>query len=266
MLKKRLIFTLLYKNGFFCLSRNFRLQEVGDVNWLLKSFNFASLSEAVDELIILNVGSSNVLSLEFINSINLIQENFFVPMTIGGGIQSGKEASKLFRLGADKISLNLAFYYCHDLCKEIVSDFGSQALVASIDYRFNSEKSKFYAVSRAGTSNESEYEFFAHIDDVQRLGCGELLLRSIQRDGTGMGLDLSWINQANYRLRVPLILSGGIGKAEHILEGLFQPQIDAVATANLLNFIGDGLTQARSEVIQLGANLSLTGTVTEDYQ
>ena len=96
MLKKRIIFSLLYKDGIFCLSRNFRLQEVGDIKWLLKNYNFEDLSGAIDELIILNVGSRNISNKQFFSDIEQITKNFFVPITIGGKIRSVNDASLYF--------------------------------------------------------------------------------------------------------------------------------------------------------------------------
>ena len=110
MLKKRLIFTLLYKDGKFCLSRNFRLQNIGDVYWLLDSYNFRNLAGIIDELVILDLSSESRDKKIFLRDMSLVLEDFFIPVSIGGNIRDIDAADELFSSGADKIVLNTLFH------------------------------------------------------------------------------------------------------------------------------------------------------------
>ena len=249
MLKKRIIFSLLYKDGIYCLSRNFRLQEVGDIKWLLKNYNFEDLSGAIDELIILNVGSRNISNKQFFSDIEQITKNFFVPITIGGKIRSVNDASLYFLSGADKVSINTLYTENEIIASEISEKYGSQAVIASLDYKKIMIDNTCIYKSYENESKKLGLDLLDQIKKVQKIGCGEILLRSIENDGTGNGLDLGFLELIpNDLLTVPLIYAGGIGKSDHILSGLMSSKIDAVCTANLLNFTNRGLTRARKEL------------------
>ena len=183
-----------------------------------------------------------------------IKNDFYGPFAIGGGIRDLETADKLFRLGADKITINEPLHTNSKLVEDLVSKYGSQAIVASIDYKVNtssiennSPSTCYKGIVKIGQPLDS------HISHVQNLGCGELLLRSIDRDGTSFGLDLESIDTIINKISVPLIISGGIGKAKHIEEGLRVGGVDAVCTSNLLNFIDDGLLMAKRFLIENGS-------------
>ena len=106
MLKKRIIFTLHYANGFFNLSRNFRLQKIGDLNWLLKNYNFLKIAESIDELIIIDVSKDLRDKKKFLQNVAEIAKGIFVPVSLGGGISTLDYARELFESGADKININ----------------------------------------------------------------------------------------------------------------------------------------------------------------
>jgi cyclase len=249
MLKKRIIFSLLYKDGMFCLSRNFRLQEIGDIGWLLKSYNFEDLSGSIDELIILDVGSQKKSKEKFFYDIEKITKNFFVPITIGGKVRSLNDAREYFLAGADKISLNTLYVENEMVAYEISKVYGSQAVVASIDYKKMFVNDEITYKVYDNKSKTMSLDLLHQIKKVQQFGCGEILVRSIENDGTGNGLDLElFLTLPDNLLSVPLIFAGGIGKSDHMRNGLSHPRVDAVCTANLLNFINQGFVKARSEL------------------
>lgn len=259
MLKKRLIFTLLYSSGQFCLSRNFRLQRVGNIDWLLDKFQFESLSNAIDELVIIRTDLEENEESDFLKAIDRIQQRFFVPIAIGGQIKKKSDADKLFRVGADKIIINRALHVDLDLCKSIISDYGSQAVIGSIDFKEEEIEGEGGGIfrtyfDRGKIVGKTVKE---HLELVQKVGCGEALLRSIDLDGTGNGLCMNVIRNFPNDIQIPIILSGGSGRSSHLLEGLTNNNINAVATANLLNFVGNGLQEARNSILLNGGNLSL---------
>lgn len=258
MLKKRLIFTLLYSEGQFCLSRNFRLQRVGNIEWLLDKFQFENLANAIDELVILRTDLKENGIEDFLYAVDKIQQSFFVPIAIGGQIRIKSDADKLFRAGADKIILNRALHVDLNLSRSIISEYGSQAVIGSVDFRQEDTGAKSEKVFRTyyENGNIGGALLGKHLELIQSVGCGEILLRSIDLDGTGNGLCMDAIQHLPRDVQIPVILSGGSGRASHLLEGIADENINAVSTANLLNFVGNGLHDARKSILLNGGNLS----------
>ncbi len=248
MVKKRIVFSLLYDGGNFCLSRNFRLQSVGNIKWLLDTYNFENISNAIDELIILNVGDGEVTDPRFLHSVEDLSKNVFVPISIGGGITTINQAETLFKSGADKITINTLYRSNVGLTKMLAREFGSQAIVGSIDYQRDDNQLNLMYTTFTNRGQSAWLPLADHVKVLIENQCGELLLRSMEKDGTGMGLDLPVLEHLGGPLDVPLILEGGVGNGAHIVEGFSSPSVDAVCTANLLNFVGDGLTRARKFV------------------
>jgi len=134
MLRKRIIFTLIYDNGFFNQSRNFRLQRVGDIRWLEKNYKFQDIAFSLDELVVLNASKNDKEMAKFANTLSELVDDVFIPIAAGGGIKSLEDAEILFANGADKIILNSSLYTNKRLVKKLVEKYGSQSIVASIDY------------------------------------------------------------------------------------------------------------------------------------
>jgi cyclase len=246
MLKKRVIFTLLYRGGYFYLSRNFRLQRIGDPRWLACNYGFSKIACSIDELIMLDISEPTCSSDEFLSVVEYITNEFFAPLALGGRIRSLSDAENLIRSGADKIVINTILATSPALVADISSCFGSQAIVGSVDYRIVDGEYKPYI---DGGVTELPYSLKEYLEKLSDYPIGELYLNSIDQDGTGNGLDLTVLNQIPASLKIPLILSGGIGQPSHMYEGLSSSGVDAIATASLLNFIGDGLPSARSFLI-----------------
>ena len=246
MKKKRIIFALLYANKSFHLSRNFRLQKVGDINWLKKNYDFSKILLAIDELIVMNVDRNNKDIKEFSNCIKSLSANCFIPITAGGGIKNTNEAKLLLRSGADKILLNTSAFNNRKLISELARIFGSQSIIIAVDTKLVDDK---YVVFFNNGSLKSSYTLKKYLNDICKSEAGEIYLNSMDRDGTGQGLDFKILKCFN-SLSKPLIFSGGVGKKEHFEEGLKNKKIDAISSANLLNFVGDGLIQARDYLLK----------------
>jgi len=255
MLKKRLIFTLLYNQGKFVLSRNFRLQNVGDLNWLQTHYNFSKISFSIDELIVLDVSRSTKHPHEFCNTLKQLAEGCFVPIAAGGGIRTIEDARNLLRSGADKVVVNTALSADNDFIHALASEFGKQCVVASMDIKLTADNS-YQVWSECGNTclKGSAREW---IERISGDTVGEIYLNSMDRDGTGQGYDLQLLDQLPKQIAQPIILAGGVGNAAHLAAGLSDPRVDAVATAHLFNFIGDGLKQARQSLISNGFVLPL---------
>ena len=242
MIKKRLIFTLLYDEGSFCLSRNFSLQTVGNFEWIRENYNFDNISQCIDELLILNVSRNSAITDEFCESVKYLSHRCFIPIGCGGGIKNVEDANKLLNSGADKIVINSSLFLNSENVLKIVDNFGSQFVVGSIDVRLESNEYKvLYQNGRLNTG----LNLIESIKYVENLGIGELMVNSISRDGTGQGFDLDVLATASTHSSMPIIAAGGAGKSEHFLAALQVPGINAVSTANLFNFMDDGLLDVR---------------------
>lgn len=255
---KRIIFTLLHADGAYMLSRNFRLQRVGTIDWVLTNYNVREVSLGIDELMILDVSRDGVDRDRFRKEVRILVEECFIPVTVGGRIDTLDEADKLFTVGADKLLLNAALHISPLLCTDIAKHYGSQAFVAGIDVCRQPLESGHPRARWSVESDQIEY----HAARAMDLGAGEILVQSIDRDGTGNGLDLE-VAERTASWRIPLILMGGVGHAAHIVEGLQHPAVDAVATANLFNFVGDALVRTRSECRAGGVRLASWPTTNE---
>lgn len=255
MLKKRLIFTLLYNNGQFMLSRNFSLQKVGSLNWLRKNYNFSHISFSIDELVVLDVTRGEKNSGEFCAALKQLTEGCFVPIAAGGGVRTIETARNLLRSGADKVVVNSTLYEKNDFVSHLASEFGQQCVVASMDIK-SAPDGTYQAWSECG--NQCQSGSAANwIEQVTQDAVGELYLNSMDRDGTGQGYDLRLLELLPANMLKPVILAGGVGNAKHLAAGLADSRVDAVATAHLFNFVGDGLKQARQSLIAGGVDLPI---------
>jgi cyclase len=253
MLKKRLIFTLLYQHGQFMLSRNFRLQKVGNLQWLQSNYDFSYISYSIDELIVLDVSRGEKNPEEFCSALKKLSEGCFVPIAAGGGIRTIEAARNLLRSGADKVVVNSSLYESNGFIHQLASEFGQQCVVASMDIK-SSPCGDFQAWSECGRVCQPDSAAY-WIEQVTQAEIGELYLNSIDRDGTGQGYDLRLLDLLPKNITKPVIMAGGVGNASHLYAGLVDARIDAVATAHLFNFIGNGLKQARNALRSGGVNL-----------
>lgn len=252
MTSKRLIFTLLYDDGSFMLSRNFRLQKIGNLDWLEKNYGFSNVGFHIDELIVLDVSRSKRNTEKFCEDLKRLTNNCFAPIAAGGGIRSIDHAQQLLRSGADKIVVNTALHDQPELVEELAHKFGNQCVVASIDAQKINNSYRVYKQNGYIETSDSLEKCFLKCAGMP---IGEIYLTSMDRDGTSNGLDFEMLNQLKHVNHLPLIFKGGVGNAEHIVAGLSDDRIDAVATAHLLNFVGDGLEKARRHTVAKGIDL-----------
>jgi imidazole glycerol-phosphate synthase subunit HisF len=254
MLKKRLIFTLLFNKGNFMLSRNFRLQKVGNANWLKNSYNFEHIAFSIDELILLDVTRNDRDIILFSEAIRSIVDTCFIPVSAGGGIRSEEDAIILMNSGADKLVINTVMVENCSLVSSLVSQYGSQCIIASVDYKVINDKFEVYINN--GT-RLIEYQLGEYLLYLESLEVGEIYLNSMEQDGTGQGYHIDYLKEIIDKINVPVILAGGAGKYQHFIEAVNNLKIDAVATANLFNFIGEGFPNARDKMINADIDLAI---------
>lgn len=254
MLKKRVIFTLLYDNGSFMLSRNFRLQRVGDLEWLQKNYNFSRIAFSIDELVVLDVTRGGRDISRFCDHLKSLTEGCFVPIAAGGGIRTIEHARTLLRSGADKVVINTPLFDNLDLIGDLASEFGQQCVVASVDAKLVNRSG--YDVLVENGTRRIEGLLDEWLERISEFAVGELYLNSIDRDGTGQGYDLGMLDHLPESMSMPVILAGGAGNYKHIAEGLLDKRVEAVATAHLFNFVGDGLESARDKLYEQNFDLA----------
>jgi cyclase len=253
MPKKRLIFVLLHLNGQFCISRNFRLQKVGNADWLKRNYNFSKVSRFIDELVILNVESENIDQKRFLATASSIASEVFVPVALGGAIRDFRDAETYFHNGADKVVVNTLLWQNPAVVREIANVYGEQALMASVDYRgLEGPRTPFLR----GGESPAAATLAPWLSHVASLGVGEILLNSVDRDGTGMGLDLPVFDIVPRDIHLPFVMMGGVGRTDHFQPGMELPQVSGVATSNLFAFIGKGLSASREALLQANMNMA----------
>jgi len=255
MLKKRMIFTLIFSEGAFMLSRNFRLQKVGDFRWLKENYDFSQVSHYIDELVVLDATRGKKSIENFCSNLKLLTEGSFIPIAAGGGIHSVESANLLLRSGADKVVINSELYLNNGFVDELAREFGKQCVVGSMDLKLT-ENGSYDVLSNNGSRVESG-DASHWIKIIADSAVGEIYLNSVDRDGTGQGLDMKVLEILPTDFSKPIILAGGVGKSEHLIEGLLDERVNAVATANLLNFIGNGLKDARKSAVLDGIVLPI---------
>ena len=253
---RRLIFAVLHDRGRFQLSRTFRLQGIGDLRWLLRQYNLQQVSRGLDELMVLDVTRGVRDHGAFVEVVGRIASECFIPVTAGGGIRSMTEAHALLRGGADKLLLNTAFDSDPALCDALAAQFGRQCIVAGIDVRRQGEAHQVVVAQGTRVASDNLPAWVLH---VQAHGAGEMLFQSVDRDGTGKGLDTTLLDLLPTAPSAPCLLMGGVGHAGHVLDALRHPRVDGVATANLLNFIGETFLDARREIAAAGVDVAQWG-------
>ena len=194
MLRNRLIFSLIYSDGAFMQSRNFRLQRVGDINWLEKNYNFQDISFSLDELVVLNASRVNKDIGEFAKVVNRLVDDVFIPVSAGGGIRSLNDADILFQSGADKVVLNTSLVDDTELVRSIIEKYGAQAVIASVDYKVVDGSCLVFIENASKCLEMALDEYLIY---VQNLGVGEVILNSIDKDGTGFGYDLMSVSSCS---------------------------------------------------------------------
>jgi cyclase len=254
MLRKRIIFTLLYDSGTFVLSRNFRLQRVGDLAWLNRNYNFSQIAFHIDELIVLDVSRGPRDLQRFCETLRILSQGCFAPIAAGGGIRSISEARTLLQSGADKVVVNSALFQSPRLIQDLVEAFGQQCMVGSVDLKRSAAGN--YLIHVENGSRTLDVPVAQALETLSQGLVGEIYLNSMDKDGTGQGYDFDVLSALPPKWSAPIILAGGVGNSRHLLAGLKHSKVDAVATAHLFNFVGDGLSQARSNIISSGISLA----------
>ncbi|MBF0808004.1 imidazole glycerol phosphate synthase subunit HisF [Rothia nasimurium] len=223
------------------------LRDAGDPVELAKRYN----AEGADELTFLDVTASSSARQTTFDVVSSTAEQVFIPLTVGGGVRTAEDVDRLLRTGADKASINTAAIARPEVINEITERFGSQVLVLSADAKKSSATPSGYEVTTHGGRKSTGLDLLEWVAEAQERGVGEILLNSIDADGTKAGFDLPMIRAVRSVVTVPLIASGGAGAAEH-----FPPAIeagaDAVLAASIFHFGEVSIGEVKDEIRAAG--------------
>ncbi len=221
------------------------LRRAGDPVELAKRYD----EEGADELVFLDITASPEGRETMVNVIEKTAENVFIPLTVGGGVKSIEDIDRLLKAGADKVSINTAAVKNPEMIKKASRIFGSQCIVVAIDCRRNYDLSKGQHIITLENGRKAWYEVVIYggrkptgIDAVswalkmEEYGAGEILLTSMDRDGTKDGYDIPITREISERVGIPVIASGGAGKLEHFYDGFVKGKADACLAASVFHY------------------------------
>ena len=210
------------------------LKDAGDPVELAAKYD----SEGADELVFLDITASSDERNTVYELVRRCAEKVFIPFTIGGGIRTVEDARKLLREGAEKISINTAAVQRPELIAEIASEFGNQCVVLAIDARESQTDAitSGYEVFIHGGRTPTDMDVIDWAKEGENLGAGEILLTSMDRDGTKDGFDCKLISTVAATVNIPIIASGGVGKLEHFKEGVVDGHADALLAASVFHY------------------------------
>ncbi|MCT2533613.1 imidazole glycerol phosphate synthase cyclase subunit [SAR92 clade bacterium H231] len=231
MLKVRVIPTLLWKQFGLVKGIGFdSWRRVGPVLPAIKVYN----QREVDELILVDILAHGVNDDLDVESVDDFAHECFVPFTVGGGISKVEQVQRLLQIGADKISINTAAYATPKLINEISYRYGTQCVVASVDAKCIGHQ-KWQCFSHAGHKATGR-DVVDWVKELADRGAGEILITSIERDGTMQGYDLDLIEKVVEAVNIPVIASGGAGSYQHMVEAVLKAGASAVAAASIFHY------------------------------
>ena len=230
MLAKRIIACLDIKDGRTVKGINFEnIRDAGDPVELAEIY----VKESVDELVFLDITATIEKRKLLVDLVHRVAERLTIPFTVGGGISSCESVSEILKAGADKVSINSAAFRSPDLINELSGKFGSQCIVLAIDTKFKDGR---WSVFLDGGRTETDIDAKAWAIEAEKRGAGEILLTSMNNDGTKEGFALDITKEISQAVSIPVIASGGAGKLEHFLSVFKDAEADAALAASIFHF------------------------------
>jgi len=249
MISKRLITVLTFDRGILFRTKLFR----PDYRY---TANFVD-TWSVDEIILLDITRDYNADTRnnFYKVVNKFSENCFVPLTVGGWIKDIKEVKKLMSLGADKVSINSHAIKCPDFLSLVSKSYGSQSIVLSIDVKKNNNGD--YEVYSNQATNRTRLKLKDWVKKGEKLGAGEILVTSIEKDGWLRGYDLDLCKEVKSAVNIPVILLGGCGNWEHIYDAFTIGNADGACTQNIYHFTEASIKSAKNFLKKKGLRIRI---------
>ena len=214
-------------------------------------------AQGADELVFLDITASHEERAIMLDVVRRTAEGIYMPLTVGGGIRSIEDIRTLLRAGADKVSLNTAALERPELIREAAERFGSQCIVVAIDAKREHGQPPRLGVYTHGGRRPAGRDAVEWARTVEALGAGEILLTSMDRDGTGDGYDLELTRAVSEAVSVPVIASGGAGTLEHLRDGVVEGKADAVLVASMFHFGRHTIAQAKAYLRERGVAMRI---------
>jgi cyclase len=248
----RVIPCLDVDNGRVVKGVNFvGLRDAGDPVELAARYD----AEGADELVFLDITASSDGRETMVEVARRTAEEMFIPFTVGGGIRSVEDARRLLRVGADKVSVNTAAVQRPEVISEIAAEFGVQCVVCAIDARRSAAVPSGFEVFIHGGRTPTGIDAVEWARRAEALGAGEILLTSMDRDGTRDGFDLPLTRAVAEAVGVPVIASGGVGNLDHLVEGIREGGADAVLAASIFHFGEHTIGEAKEHLAAHGVTV-----------
>lgn len=249
MLTKRIIPCLDVKEGRVVKGVSFvSLRDAGDPVELARFYD----KQGADELVFLDISASHEGKETMVEVVKIVATELSIPFTVGGGIRSLEDMKRMLRAGADKVSLNTAALDRPDLIKEGADFFGSQCIVVAIDAKKNGDSWDVYT---HGGRNKTEWNAIEWAKKSVELGAGELLLTSMDKDGSKDGFDLELTQAVREAVEVPVIASGGAGNKEHFSEVFKAVDADAALAASIFHYKETSVAEVKEYLRKEGVNV-----------
>ena len=251
MLKIRIIPCLDVKDGRVVKGINFlNLKDAGDP---VEQAHYYSANGA-DEICFLDINASIENRSTMISIVNKTAEKVFIPLTVGGGVSSIKDIRNLLSAGADKVSINTAAILNEKLIHEASERFGSQCIVGAVDVKKNDYD---WTVYSHGGTKKTDINAIIWMKRLEDLGAGEILLTSMDKDGTKDGFDLELLRKASDELSIPIIASGGVGKLRHFKDGVTIGKANALLAASVFHFGEVSIQHVKDYLRKEGVNVRI---------
>lgn len=246
MLTKRIIPCLDIKNGRTVKGVNFlELRDAGDPVELAQRYSL----EGADELVFLDITATLEKRKTLVELVTQIAKHINIPFTVGGGIKTVDEIEELLKAGADKVSLNSSIVRNPDLINLASEAFGAQAIVAAVDAK---KTNNSWNVFVKGGTEDTGLDALKWMLEVEERGAGEILLTSMDKDGTKSGFDLDLLKIVNQSVRIPVIASGGAGTIQHCIDAIEIANSDAVLAASIFHFKEIEISDLKTKMAENG--------------
>ena len=230
---KRIIPCLDVDKGRVVKGVNFlNIRDAGDPVEIAKRYD----TEGADEITMLDITASHETRDTTYKTVESIASQVFIPLTVGGGVRKIEDIKKLLRSGADKVSINTSAVENPRFVKEAADKFGSQCIVVAVDAKAKTDKENTWEVVTYGGRNRTGIDVLEWTEQVTEYGAGEILLTSMDRDGTKEGFDNNLVSKVSSGISIPVIASGGVGNLDHLIDGVKVGGAEAVLAASIFHF------------------------------
>ena len=249
---KRIIPCLDVDKGRVVKGVNFlNIRDAGDPVEIAKRYD----KEGADEITMLDITASHETRDTTYKTVESIASQVFMPLTVGGGVRTIEDIKKLLRSGADKVSINTSAVENPDFVKEAADKFGSQCIVVAVDAKSSNMDEESWEVVTYGGRNRTGIDVLEWTQQITDYGAGEILLTSMDRDGTKAGFDNSLVSKVSAGISIPVIASGGVGNLDHLIDGIKIGGAEAVLAASIFHFSEFSIKEAKEAMRASGINI-----------